>query len=115
MLYEYMLELGLNNKEIEIIINKNKLYQYNEEILYKKLKDNYNYLLGLGYSNNEIKNFLFESIFLFTYGVSVIEKKINNLINLGYSMDEIRKMSIKHQAIFWLSIDNINRKRFFLK
>ena len=98
MLYKYLLELGYNKQEIELIINKNLLFSYDDETLYKKFKSNYEYLLNIGYSKNDLRKITFTGIFV--YNVASIERKINYFINLGYSLDELKKMSLKHLAIF---------------
>jgi len=75
MLYEYMKELGYSDNEIDKIINYHKLCNYREESLYYKIREIFNYLLGLGYKNKDIIKMTLELPSLYGLSMDNIREK----------------------------------------
>ena len=93
-LLDLFLEYGYTKEEYEIIVNTFPINKYSSEVLYKKVCENFSYLLTLGYENEDIIKMTVILPPLFGYSIKKISKKIDDLVNLGYNMDDIIKMTI---------------------
>ena len=104
------LELEYNENEYVKIVNTYTIKNMKPKTLMRIVKENYDFLISLGYSKEEIikmtKNF--PSI----YGLSIenIKQKIKDIEELGYSREEIIKMTKSSPFIYGYSIENIKQK-----
>ena len=54
MVKEYLLKLGYSNEDIENILSSYALKNLKEDTLLVHIKDNYNLLISLGYSHEDV-------------------------------------------------------------
>ena len=114
MLDRYMKSLGYNDKEIDKIKKSYVLNNYSDIELYDKVSDIFNYLLVVGYTNDEIIKIskCFPAIFVFS--IDKIKMRFDSLLELGYTKEEVLKMTKKMPSLFGRSIDDIrNKKKFY--
>lgn len=113
MLYEYMKELGYSDKDIEKIVDSRYTYSYHEDTLYKKIKDNFNFMLDMGYKREDIIRMTRIYPAIFIYSLNNLEQKINDIVSLGYNLSKAIMITVKCPALFGYSIDSIREKKEF--
>ena len=109
-LKELFLSLGYNEEEYTKIISTYPLFNLKEDTLYKKVKENYKFLISLNYSKEEVIKMTKAIPAIYGYSIDTMKQKITDIISLGYSKEEVIKMTKKFPAIYGLSIENINEK-----
>lgn len=109
-LKEEFIKLGYTEEDYEIIRNNYAVNQIKDETLIKKLKDNFAFLLKMGYTKEEVIKMT--KSFPPIYGLSIenIKQKIEDMIALGYTKEEVIKITKSFPAIYSLSIENIKQK-----
>ena len=106
----YLKKLGYEEAEMEEIINDYAVASFRPETLIKNIERNYNYLLTLGYSQEEVIKMTKSLPAIYSYSIENIQQKIEDLKKLGYSQEEIIKMTKSLPAIYGYSIENIQQK-----
>ena len=115
MIKEYLVSLGYNNIDIEKILNAYSLNSLKENTLLIHIKEIYDLLISLGYSNENIIRMTNVLPALYSLSAENIKKKIDDLISLGYSYNDVIKMTIILPSLFSFSTENIRQKTIFLK
>ena len=106
----YLKKLGYEEAEIEKIINDNAIARLKPETLIKNIERNYNYVLTLGYGQEEIIKMTKSLPTIYGYSIENIQQKIEDLKKLGYSQEEVIKMTKSSPSIYSHSIENIQQK-----
>lgn len=109
-LKKMFLELGYSEKEYVKIVNTYPIKNMKPETLIRRVKDNYDFLISLGYSKKEIIKMTKRVSAIFGYSIENIKQKIENLEELGYSREEVIKMTKNLPSIYGFSIENIKQK-----
>ena len=109
-LNEEFIKLGYTEEDYEIIRNNYAVNQIKDETLIKKLKDNFAFLLKIGYTKEEV--ITMTKSFPPIYGLSIenIKQKIEDVKKLGYSKEEVIKMTKSMPSIYGYSIDTLKQK-----
>ena len=109
-LKEEFIKLGYTEEDYEIIRNNYAVNQIKDETLIKKLKDNFAFLLKIGYTKEEVIKMT--KSFPPIYGLSIenIKQKIEDIISLGYTKEEVIKITKSSPQIYSLSIESIKQK-----
>ena len=115
MIKEYLVSLGYNNIDIEKILNAYSLNSLKENTLLIHIKEIYDLLISLGYSNENIIRMTNVLPALYSLSAENIKKKFDDLISLGYSYNDVIKMTIILPSLFGFSTENIRQKTIFLK
>ena len=103
-------EYGYEENEIELIIENERVKKYKSETLLNKIRENYNYLLSLGYSREEVIKMTKTLPSIYGYSIENLKKKIEDLEKLGYSKEEVIKITKSMPSIYGFSIENIKQK-----
>ena len=109
-LKELFLSLGYNEEEYTKIISTYPLFNLKEDTLYKKVKENYKFLISLNYSKEEVIKMTKAIPAIYGYSIDTMKQKITDIISLGYSKEEVIKMTKAIPTIYSLSIDNMKQK-----
>ena len=109
-LRKFFIELGYKEEEYEIIVNTYPLSNLKVETLLNKVKENYNFLIELGYSREDVIKMTKSLPALYSYSIENIKQKIEDLKELGYSREDVIKMTKSLPAIYSYSIENIRQK-----
>ena len=110
MVKEYLINLGYSNEDTENILNSYALKNLKEDTLLIHIKENYNLLIFLGYSHEDIVKMTKSLPALYSYSIENIKQKIDNLISLGYSHEDVIKMTKILPSLYGCGIDNIKQK-----
>lgn len=114
MLDEYMKSLGYNDNEIDKIRNAYVLRRYTDIGLYNKISDIFNYLLMVGYTNDEIIKMSITFPTIYGYSIDSIKERLDEMMKLGWTKEEIIKMTKRMPSLFGRSMDDIMiKKRFY--
>ena len=109
-LKEEFIKLEYTEEDYEIIRNNYAVNQIKDETLIKKLKDNFAFLLKIGYTKEEV--ITMTKSFPPIYGLSIenIKQKIEDIISLGYTKEEVIKMTKILPSIYGFSIESMKQK-----
>ena len=110
MVKEYLINLGYSNEDTENILNSYALKNLKEDTLLIHIKENYNLLIFLGYSHEDIVKMTKSLPALYSYSIENIKQKIDDLISLGYSHEDVIKMTKFFPSLYGLNIENIKQK-----
>ena len=109
-LRKFFIELGYKEEEYEIIVNTYPLSNLKVETLLNKVKENYNFLIELGYSREDVIKMTKSLPAIYGYSIENIKQKIEDLKELGYSREDVIKMTKSLPALYSYSIENIKQK-----
>ena len=109
-LKEEFIKLGYTEEDYEIIRNNYAVNQIKDETLIKKLKDNFAFLLKIGYTKEEVIKMTKSSPSIYSCSIENIKQKIEDMITLGYTKEEIIKMTKSLPSIYSYSIENMKQK-----
>ena len=109
-LKEQFIKLGYTEEDYEIIRNNYAVNQIKDETLIKKLKDNFAFLLKIGYTKEEVIKMTKSLPAIYSYSIENMKQKIEDIISLGYTKEEVIKMTKSFPPIYGLSIENIKQK-----
>ena len=109
-LKEEFIKLGYTEEDYEIIRNNYAVNQIKDETLIKKLKDNFAFLLKMGYTKEEVIKMTKTLPAIYGYSIENMKQKIEDMITLGYTKEEIIKMTKSLPAIYSYSIENMKQK-----
>ena len=109
-LKEEFIKLGYTEEDYEIIRNNYAVNQIKDETLIKKLKDNFAFLLKMGYTKEEVIKMTKSSPQIYSYSIENMKQKIEDIISLGYTKEEVVKMTKTLPAIYGYSIENMKQK-----
>ena len=109
-LRKFFIEIGYTEEEYEIIVNTYPLSNLKVETLLNKVKENYNFLIELGYSREDVIKMTKSLPAIYSLSIENIKQKIEDLKELGYSREDIIKMTKISPAIYGYSIENIKQK-----
>ena len=108
-LKKLFLELGYSEKEYVKIVNTYPIKNMKPETLIRRVKDNYDFLISLGYSKKEIIKMTKRVSAIYGYSIDNIKQKIKDVEELGYSRKEVIEITKVLPTIFGLSIENIKQ------
>ena len=111
---ELLISLGYSKKDAEDITNSYPLVTLKDETLCKKINENFNYLIDLGYTKPDVIKMTKILPSLYSYSKEKIEEKISFLISLGYTMIDIIKMTKILPSLYGYSKETIEEKISFL-
>ena len=109
-LKEEFIKLGYTEEDYEIIRNNYAVNQIKDETLIKKLKDNFAFLLKIGYTKEEVIKMTKILPSIYSYSIESIKQKIEDIIALGYTKEEVIKMTKSLPSIYGYSIESIKQK-----
>ena len=109
-LKEEFIKLGYTEEDYEIIRNNYAVNQIKDETLIKKLKDNFAFLLKMGYTKEEVIKMTKSSPQIYSYSIENMKQKIEDIISLGYTKEEVIKMTKSLPQIYGLSIESMKQK-----
>ena len=109
-LKEEFIKLGYTEEDYEIIRNNYAVNQIKDETLIKKLKDNFAFLLKMGYTKEEVVKMTKTLPAIYGYSIENMKQKIEDIISLGYTKEEVIKMTKILPAIYGFSIENMKQK-----
>ena len=109
-LKEEFIKLGYTEEDYEIIRNNYAVNQIKDETLIKKLKDNFAFLLKMGYTKEEVIKMTKSLPQIYSYSIENMKQKIEDIISLGYTKEEVIKMTKILPAIYGLSIESMKQK-----
>lgn len=81
-----------------------------EEIMFTKYYGMINYLILLGYTNEEANNILKKNPTLADLSPASIDDKINNFLEIGFTKEELRTLILKYPVMLCMSVENIKNK-----
>ena len=109
-LKEEFIKLGYTEEDYEIIRNNYAVNQIKDETLIRKLKDNFAFLLKMGYTKEEVIKMTKSLPQIYSYSIENMKQKIEDMITLGYTKEEIIKMTKSFTPIYGLSIESMKQK-----
>ena len=109
-LKELFLELGYNENEYVEIVNTYSIITMKPETLMRKVKENYEFLISLGYSKEEVIKMTKSFPQIYGFSIENIKQKIEDMEKLGYSREKVIKMTKSLPQIYGYSIENIKQK-----
>ena len=109
-LKELFLELGYSENEYVEIVNTYQIITMKLETLMRKVKENYEFLISLGYSKEEVIKMTKSFPQIYDLSLENIKQKIEGIEELGYNREEVIKMTKSFPSIYGLSIENIKQK-----
>ena len=109
-LKEEFIKLGYTEEDYEIIRNNYAVNQIKDETLIKKLKDNFAFLLKMGYTKEEVVKMTKSSPSIYGLSKENIKQKIKDMNTLGYTKEEVIKMTKSLPQIYSYSIENMKQK-----
>ncbi|CDD29401.1 toxin-antitoxin system toxin component Fic family [Clostridium sp. CAG:433] len=80
-LKEEFIKLGYTEEDYEIIRNNYAVNQIKDETLIKKLKDNFAFLLKMGYTKEEVIKMTKSSPQIYSYSIENMKQKIEDIIS----------------------------------
>ena len=86
-LKEEFIKLGYTEEDYEIIRNNYAINQIKDETLIKKLKDNFAFLLKMGYTKEEVIKMTKSSPQIYGYSIENMKQKIKDMNTLGYTKE----------------------------
>ena len=109
-LKEEFIKLGYTEEDYEIIRNNYAVNHIKDETLIKKLKDNFAFLLKMGYTKEEVIKMTKSLPQIYSYSIENMKQKIEDMITLGYTKEEVIKMTKNSPSIYSYSIETIKQK-----
>ncbi len=109
-LKEIFIELGYTKEEYQEIRNSYAIKNMKEETLINKVKENYEFLISLGYSKKEVIKMTKSLPNIYGYSIETMQQKIEDMEKLGYSKKEVIKMTKRLPNIYGYSIENMQQK-----
>ena len=109
-LKEEFIKLGYTEEDYEIIRNNYSVNHIKDETLIKKLKDNFAFLIKMGYTKEEIIKMTKSIPQIYSLSIENMKQKIEDIISLGYTKEEVIKMTKILPAIYGYSIENMKQK-----
>ena len=109
-LKEEFIILGYTKDDYDAIRNSYPISSIKDETLIEKVRDNYSFLLKLGYKREEIIKITKSLPEIYGYSTRTIEQKMKDMISLGYTKEEVVKMTKTLPAIYGYSIENMKQK-----
>ena len=109
-LKEEFIKLGYTEEDYEIIRNNYSINSIKDETLIKKLKDNFNYLLKMGYTKEEVIKMTKSLPAIYGLLIESMKQKVDDMIDLGYTKEEVIKITKSFPAIYSLSIESMKQK-----
>ena len=109
-LKEEFIKLGYTEEDYEIIRNNYAVNQIKDEALIKRLKDNFSFLLKMGYTKEEVIKMTKSLPSIYSYSIENMKQKIEDMITLGYTKEEVIKMTKNSPSIYSYSIETIKQK-----
>lgn len=103
-------ELGYQDKDIDSMLKSAALNSFSEETLGKRIKENYEFLLMLGYSSREIVKMTRSNPVIYARTKKNLNAKIEDMIKLGYQKKEVVKIAKAEPSIYGYSTDTIKAK-----
>ena len=114
-LKEVFIKLGYSEKDFDNIISSHALQRISLEKIKTKVITNYDFLILLGYSKEEIIKITRNLPAIYSYDIENMQSKIEALQEVGYSKKEIIKTIKDFPAIIGYSIENIQSKIQFMQ
>ncbi len=112
---ELLINLGYSKKEAEAIISSFPLVNLKDGTLCKNINENFNYLIGLGYTKVDVIKMTKKLPSLYSYSKETIEEKISFLVSLGYTKTDLINMTKNFPSLYGLSKETIEEKIKYLK
>ena len=112
---KYLKKLGYEENDIKEIVNSYPLRGFYPETVLNNIKRNYDFLISIGYSQEDIIKMTKTLPSIYGYSIENMKQKIEALKELGYNQEEIIKMTKVLPAIYSLSIENMKQKIEYLK
>ncbi len=109
-LKESLKKMGYTDKQIEKIVNNHSTGKMKPETLLAKIKENYNFLISLGYKKEDIIKMTKHLPAIYVYTTENMEQKISELEKYGYAREDIIKMTKRLPELFSYNIDSIKQK-----
>ena len=109
-LKEEFIKLGYTEEDYEIIKNNYSVIHIKDEALIKRLKDNFSFLLKMGYTKEEVIKMTKGLPSIYSLSKESIKQKIEDIISLGYTKEEVIKMTKSFPPIYGLSTENMKQK-----
>ena len=106
-LKEEFIKLGYTEEDYEIIKNNYSVIHIKDEALIKRLKDNFSFLLKMGYTKEEVIKMTKSLPSIYSYSIENMKQKIEDMIALGYTKEEVIKMTKRFPSIYCFSIESI--------
>ena len=107
---EKLESLGYTKEDIEEIINTYPISGIKTETLLKNITRNYNLLLDVGYSQDDIIKITKGLPSIYSITAENIKQKIESMEGLGYSKEEVLKIGKSLPGIYGYKIENIKQK-----
>ena len=107
---ELLKEKGYTEEEGKEIVSNYALVNMKPGTLKRKIEENNNFLLSLGYSEAEVIKMTKSSPSIYSLSIDSMKKKIEDMKELGYSEAEVIKMTKSLPAIYSYSIDSMKEK-----
>ena len=112
-LKEEFIILGYTKDDYDAIRNSYPISSIKDETLIEKVRDNYSFLLKLGYKREEIIKITKSLPEIYGYSTRTIEQKMKDMISLGYTRKEVINMTKDLPAIYGYSKKNMKQKKDF--
>lgn len=109
-LKELFKKLGYTESEFEDIVNGFGVVGLKPETLLKKVKENYDFFISLGYTQEEILKMTKILPDIYSRNIDTLKQKIKTMQEIGYTKEEIIKMTANFSPIYSLSIDSIKQR-----
>ena len=109
-LKEEFIILGYTKDDYDAIRNSYPISSIKDETLIEKVRDNYSFLLKLGYKREEIIKITKSLPEIYGYSTRTIEQKMKDMISLGYTKEEVIRMTKNSPSIYSYSIETIKKK-----
>ena len=109
-LKEEFIILGYTKDDYDSIRNSYPISSIKDETLIEKVRDNYSFLLKLGYKREEIIKITKSLPEIYGYSTRTIEQKMKDMISLGYTKEEVIRMTKNSPSIYSYSIETIKKK-----
>ena len=107
---KYLKKLGYEENDIKEIVNSYPLRGCYPETVLNNIKRNYDFLISIGYSQEDIIKMTKTLPSIYGYSIENMKQKIEALKELEYSQEEIIKMTKALPTIYGYSIENIKQK-----
>mgnify|MGYP000236532576 CR=1 FL=1 len=109
-LKEEFIILGYTKDDYDAIRNSYPISSIKDETLIEKVRDNYSFLLKLGYKREEIIKITKSLPEIYGYSTRTIEQKMKDMISLGYTKEEVIKMTKNFPSIYGYSVESLRKK-----
>ena len=107
---ELLISLGYSEEDYELFKNNYALSNYKEETLKEKIIKNYEFLVSVGYTKEEVIKITKSLPPIYSYSIEKIKQKIEDIIALGYTKEEVIKMTKSLPQIYGYSKENMKQK-----